>query len=812
MQTQISSDLNINTKKIDQKGKAFTELEGIRQKLFLDRYALKDPLGQPIEKYPEEMWRRVSHALSRVEKSKKLRDDWGERFFNSMRGFRFCPAGRFLTSAGTDTDTTMINCFVIPSPEDSRPGIIKTLEQVTEISARGGGVGFNLSSLRPRGAYLKNINGTSSGAVSWGEIYSVAAHDIIQQGGTRRGALMMMLWDWHPDLMEFITVKKEKGKILGANLSVCITDKFMEAVENDLDWDLMFPDTDFEKYRSEWHGDLENWQASGYPVKVHKTVKAKLLWDMICDSAWASAEPGIVFMDRYNKMNNTWYFEKNIATNPCGEQGLPAWGVCNLSSINLSTFVKEGKFDYKEYAETIKVGVRFLDNAVDSEKYLYKEIEETQKKERRVGLGTIGLADALIKMKIRYGSEESIAVIDRIYKMLRDVAYETSIELAKEKGAFPMFIAKKYLKGGFTKTLPKNIRDNIKKHGIRNALIITQAPTGKISLMADVSSGIEPVFSFSYIQKDRLGERTMYHSLYQEWINSHPSEELPNYFVVADDLTPEEHVNIQSIIQKYTDSSISKTVNAPENHSVDDVKKLYRLAYENGCKGISYMREGSREGTLVRTDGKTDGVKTSEKNGKDDIPHKTPVWQRPLRVQGSTYRLKTPVGTAFITVNHDEFGGPFEVFINVGRAGSDVQAMAEALGRVISKSLRFENELTNRERALLLVEQLRGIGGSRTIGYGAEKIFSLPDAIAKALSLDMGLTPPNDKKEGINPEAVTNGNGEKTLWTTMEKEEKNDEQLQLLMKEADICPSCGNATLVSEMGCKTCHGCGYAEC
>jgi len=779
-----------------------TKLEGIRKKLFLDRNSMKDERGNPVEKFPEQMWARVAWAISQVEKTPGLKKLWEKSFYEAMLNFRFCPAGRFLTSAGTGADNTMINCYVIPSPEDSRLGIIRTLEHVTEISARGGGVGFNLSTLRPRGSYLKSINGTSSGSVSWAELYSVAAHDVIQQGGTRRGALMMMLWDWHPDIEEFITVKRAQGKILGANLSVCVSDDFMRAVQNDLTWDLKFPDTNHEQYRIGWNGDIKDWEKKGYPVKVHKSLKARDLWDLICDSAWASAEPGVVFMDRGNAMSNSWYFEKNVSTNPCGEQHLPAWGVCNLSSINLAALVTEGEFDYDEFKKIIKVGVRFLDNAVDAENYLYKEIENTQKTERRLGLGTMGLADALIKMKVRYGSQESLEIIKKIYTILRDVAYETSVDLAKEKGVFPKFDAKKFLQSGFMKTMPGPIRKKIRNQGIRNAFLLTEAPTGKISLLAGVSSGIEPVFSFSYVQKDRLGERTMYNPLYNEWVSKHEGEEIPDYFVVADDLTPQEHVEIQSLIQKYTDSSISKTVNAPKTHSVDDVKKLYMLAYETGSKGISYMREGSREGTLIRSEEK----KEVHKNGDSEKPH---VWERPVKIMGSTYRLKTPVGTAFITINHDEIGAPVELFINVGRAGSDVQAMAEALGRIISKSLKFGSHLTSRERAVLIIEQLQGIGGSRTVGFGAEKIASLPDAIAKALVLDMGLIPDKQKAEGI---FLENGNGKSKSEQLSLETDGDQEQLILLTKEADICPSCGNATLVHEMGCKTCYGCGYSEC
>lgn len=791
--------------------KSGTKLEGIRKKLFEDRYALKDEKGKVIEKYPEQSWKRMAHALAQIEKTQKLQNYWEKVFYSAMTDFKFVPAGRVWCSAGTGTIATMINCFVIPSPHDSRQGIIKTLEHVTEISARGGGVGFNISSLRPRGSYIKKVNGTTSGAVSWASLYSVTAHEIIQQGGTRRGALMLMLWDWHPDIKEFITAKKDNGKLLGANLSVCVSDKFMKKVEKNGDWQLKFPDTSFKKYDTEWDGDICSWEEKGYPTKIYDTVKARQLWDTICESAWESAEPGVVFLDQYNNLNNTYYFEKIVATNPCGEQGLPGWGVCNLSSINLSALVKDGKFDFEDFEKMIRVGTRFLDNAVDLENYIYPEMEEGQKNERRVGLGTMGLADALIKMQVRYGSEESLHLTEKIYKLLRNVAYDTSCDLAKEKGTFPKFISTKYLRGGFAKTLPKEIRSRIKKEGIRNSHLLTQAPTGKISLLAGVSSGIEPVFSFSYLQRDRLGERKMYHPLYQEWINGNGKDKIPDYFVVADDLSPEEHVNVQALIQKYTDSSISKTVNAPETHSVDDVKKLYKMAYKTGCKGISYMREGSREGTLVRH---KDNSKTYEKevhtNGEIE---KNDEWVRPTKISGSTYRLKTPVGTAFITVNHDELGAPVELFINVGKAGSDVQAMAEAMGRLISKTLKMGNSLSTRERAFHVIGQLRGIGGSRTVGFGKEKIASLPDAVAKALSLDMELISSEENMADVG----MNGDSKKVQQlvigeSSIENITKDQGQLTLLARKADICPSCGNATLVHEMGCTTCHGCGYSEC
>lgn len=794
---------------------SLTELTGIRQKLFLDRYSMKDKDGNPVETHPEEMWARVAKAVSGVEKTDQKRKYWEGQFFEAMLNFKFSPGGRFLTAAGTGTEATMINCYVIPNPADTRRGIIKTLEYMTEISARGGGVGFNISTLRPSGSYLKAVNGTTSGAVSWAGLYSMAVHDIIQQGGTRRGALMLMMWDWHPDIEEFVTVKKTPGKMVGANLSVCVSDAFMESVRADSDWDLVFPDTNFEKYRSEWDGDLSEWREKGYPVKVYKTLKAKYLWDLICEYAWASAEPGVVFMDRYNEMNNSWYFEKNIATNPCGEQGLPAWGVCNLSSINLASFVENEEFDYEAFEKIIRVGVRFLDNAVDTEKYLYPEIEAKQKSERRLGLGTMGLADALIKMHIRYGSSESFSIIDKIFKLLRDVSYETSIEIAKEKGSFPKFNAKKFLEGGFIKTLPENIRGKIKKFGIRNAFLVTEAPTGKISLLSGVSSGIEPVFSFSYSQKDRLGERTMYHPLYQEWLGKNEGEKVPDYFVVADDLTPSEHVKIQALIQKYTDSSISKTVNAPATHTVSDVKRLYEDAYTSGCKGISYMREGSREGTLVRA--------------KEEVtikPGETPLDIRPFVVTGSTYRLETPVGIAFITINETNEKEPLELFINVGKAGSDVQAMAQALGRTISAALRFRSNVNPKERAREIAMQLAGIGGRRSVGFGPKKVLSLPDAVACAISMhfDFRVNGFFDKSslQGKKAEVSADthedtGDGYVKNIEISVSEIKEEHEPQVLFKEehqraGDICPSCGSSSLVFEEGCSKCYSCGHSEC
>ena len=799
-----------------------TDLTGMRQKVFLDRYSLKDKEGTPLEKTPEEMWKRVAKAIAGVEKPKN-RKKWEREFYGVMEGFKFLPGGRILAGAGTGYDVTYYNCFVIPDPPDSREGIMRNLTQMIEIMARAGGVGLNLSRLRPRGARVKKVNGFSSGPINWAELYSLATKDIVQQGGTRRGALMLMIHDWHPDIEEFITVKQDLRKINGANLSVCVSDAFMEAVKKDADWDLVFPDLDDPKYDSKWTGEIDEWRAMGGKVEVKKTIKARYLWNLICEAAWRSAEPGLHFLERSNKRSNTWYFERLIATNPCGEQPLSAWAVCNLGAMNLSAYVKNEKFDYDSFGKDVRVAMRFLDNVIDDTYYFYKENERVAKDIRRTGLGILGLADALIKMKIKYGDNESLKVITKIFETLRDNAYIASSDIAKEKGTFPKFNKKKYLQGWHIQRLPKEIQKKIAKQGIRNAVLLTIAPTGTTSLLSGVSSGIEPVYEFEFIRRDRLGEHIMYHPLYEEWKKENPNQVRPEYFVGANDLTPEDHVKVQAVAQEYIDSSISKTVNAPNTHTVEDVKRLYELAYDNGLKGITYMRDGSREGVLSRVEDK--------KEEKPAVLEYAPVKPRPYMVEGVTYQTDTPVGKTFITINHNEKGEPFEVFITIGKVGSDVAAMADALGRMISLNLRVNGVLSPRERVRQIVAQLIGIGGAKSVGFGESRVRSLPDAIAKVLSNHFsfkvnGVVEDKHPANGLS-NGHTNGNGHSVSTNVphepVKAEVKEDiketavklEQLTIQHSSTglfDLCPECGSGTLAYEEGCKKCYSCGYSEC
>lgn len=800
------------------------ELTGIRQKVFLDRYALRDKDGNLTESTPEQMWKRVAWGISQNEK-KRDQKHWESEFYRVMEDFKFVPAGRILSGAGTNYQVTYFNCFVIPSPKDSREGILDSLKQLVEIQSRAGGVGLNLSSLRPRGARVKKVNGTSSGPVTWAGLFSYATHDVVQQGGSRRGATMLMLWDWHPDIEEFITVKEDLTKINGANLSVCVSDKFMEAVKADADWDLIYPDIDDPEYDAKWDGEIDTWQALGKAVKVHKTVKARYLWDLICTAAWKSAEPGLHFMERSNKRSNTWYFEKLIATNPCGEQPLGAWAVCNLGAMNLSAYVKEadlttekaGWFDFESFGADAKVAMRLLDNVIDQTYYFFKENEKCAKEIRRTGLGIMGLGDALIKMQLAYGSEESLPVIEKIFRTLRDNAYEASTDMAKEKGSFPMFDRDKYLEGYHIKALPKKIRDQIVEKGIRNAVLLTIAPTGTTSLVSGVSSGIEPVYEFSFLRRWRGGEEIVYHPLFEEWKKAHPEAIKPPYFVSANDLIPAEHAKVQAVAQDYIDSSISKTVNAPNSHTIDDVKTLYMMAYDMGLKGVTYMRDGSRQGVLERI-----GDKKKEEEAK--AAQAMPIRKRPLALSGVTHETQTPLGNTFITINHDSEGKPFELFINSGKSGSDVMAMSEALGRIMSMVLRIQSPVEPRERIREMIDQLTGIGGGRSVGFGPNRVRSLPDAVAKVLAEHFEFRVNGhvaDKVVGMK-NIMADALKTDVVATPAPKVEAPIVAVQAPLPmvaatphstaNADLCPECGAAAFVHEEGCAKCYACGHAEC
>lgn len=792
-------------------------------------------VDKPLETRPEQMMDRVAHGIASAETTPEKQTEWEAKFRWLLDGYKFVPAGRILTGAGTPQALTYYNCYVIPSPKDSRDGIIETLRQMNEIFSRGGGVGINISSLRPRYAYVKGVNGRSSGAVSWGSLYSFST-GLIEQGGSRRGALMLILNVWHPDVMEFVNSKRQAGKITNANISVGVTDDFMEAVENDADWDLVFPDVSDPEYNEKWDGYLPNWLALGKNVIKHKTVKAKELWHSIIESAWASAEPGLFFIDRANKMSNSWYFAPLICTNPCGEQPLPAWAVCNLGAINLSKFVaKTEAGDYEVTWEklglSIRYAVRFLDNVIDSTPYFFDENKHQQKSERRVGLNTMGIAEMMIRLGIKYGSEESMDFINELYEFIATEAYRASTDLAVEKGVFSMFDAAKFLQSGFMRQMPEPVRHWVATKGMRNVTILTQAPNGTIGTMVGTSTGIEPFYSWTYMRKSRLGLHEENVRIVQEWQANNPGQTLPNYFVNAMDLSPEEHVNVLAACQRWVDSAISKTSNTPKSYTVEQTAALYTLMYKLGCKGGTIYRDGSRsEQVLTLKEDKKEESVTPIVNHSEE-PGKVIPRRRPETLNGKTYRIRTGYGNLYITVNEDEQGNPFEVFAQIGKAGGFFAGQAEAISRLASLSLRSGIEIHE------LIEQLKGIRGPQVSWNEGGMILSLPDAIGQVLEkhidkqqaqLDLNLTPTATLADDIESKA------EEELAQTAASNQGLEGQNLVIdaihsvvlpgtqgsnkkrrsiadYGDAPVCPSCGSMVALGE-GCLYCQNCGWSKC
>jgi len=635
----------------------------------------------------------------------------------------------------------------------------------------------------------------------------------VYTSNSRRGALMLILNDWHPDVFDFINSKRQAGQITNANISVGVSDKLMEAVKADGDWELVFPDTGDPDYDELWDGDLDTWIAAGRKVQHYKTIKARELWDAIIESAWASAEPGVWFNERSNKMANSWYFNPLISTNPCGEQPLGAFSVCNLGAINLSRFYDEDADDvaWDELRQTVQYATRFLDNVIDTTPYFFQENADVQLSERRVGLGTMGIAELMLKLQVRYGSDESVELIDKVYGLITTTAYETSSELAREKGAFPKFDAEKFLESGFMQGMPDTVREKIRQNGIRNVTLLTQAPTGTTGTMVNTSTGVEPFFSWVYYRKSRLGLHEEQVPIVKDWYDANPEAiELPDYFATAMDLAPRDHVKVQGAFQRWIDSAISKTCNVPNDYTIEQVSELYQYMYELGCKGGTIYRDGSRDEQVLmlkgdeRAESEMEELKGEDKSAKKETveqvatPHR--VYPRPERLTGTTIRTQTPFGKAYITINRDENNYPFEVFITIGKVGSDIQADADGLGRMISLQLRTTAPHNRKDMLKLIIEQLQDIGGARPIGFGPKRVLSLPDAVASVL-MDEFFKEEQPQQLGLPIEEVD-----------VAPTPTDNVVISGSISGADMCPECGTISLIRAEGCRKCLTCGYSEC
>ena len=745
----------------------------IAEQIWDMKYRLKDADGTAIDKSDEETWARIAKDLARVEKNK---EQWEKEFYAALEDFKFLPAGRITAGAGTNRKVTLFNCFVMGTIPDDMEGIFNMLKEAALTMQQGGGIGYDFSTIRPNGALVKGVAADASGPLSFMDVWDSMCRTIMS-AGSRRGAMMATMRCDHPDIEQFISAKSDPIRLRMFNLSVLVTDPFMEAVKNDGDWNLIF------------NGE------------VYKTLKARTLWDQIMQSTYDYAEPGVIFIDRINKLNNLNYCETISATNPCGEQPLPPYGACLLGSINFAQLVekpfeKSAKINEAELESLVATAVRMMDNVVDASKFPLKEQAQEAKNKRRIGLGVTGLADALLMVGLRYGSDEAAAQTERWLHILAKSAYSASVELAKEKGAFPLFDAEAFLKSGSMQTMDKEICCDIKKYGIRNALLTSIAPTGTISLYAgNVSSGIEPVFAYSYtrkvLQKDgsKTEEEVVDYAV-RMWRDLKGDTPLPDYFVNAQTLSPLEHVKMQSAAQKWIDSSISKTINCPEDIDFESFKSVYMEAYETGCKGCTTYRPNDVTGSVLTVSSSKE--KPMEEEGADVIYMSEPL-DRPNELEGSTYKLKWPDSehAIYVTINDALVNGsrrPFEVFIN--SKNMEHFAWTVALTRMISAVFRRGGDVS------FVVEELKAVfdprGGAWVNGKYIPSILAAIGGVLETHMVKIGFL----KGEGLG----------------LKEDPKSNQVINFSENKAKACSSCGQFEMQMVEGCMTCRSCGYSKC
>ncbi len=780
------------------------------------RYLRRGPDGQPAETV-EQMFRRVTSHVAAVE------EEWGKdaeavdaAFYDLVTGLRFMPNSPTFTGAGTRLNQ-LAACFVLSISDDmgrEEDGIFQTLRDTALIQQTGGGTGFSFSRLRPKGAVVHSSGGQATGPVGFMQVFDTAS-EIVSQGGARRGANMAVLRVDHPDIRQFITCKSKEGNITNFNISVGATDEFMQAVEDDGVVDLVNPQ------------DGAVWE----------TVPAREIFDQIVAGAHRNGEPGLLFLDAANRDNPCPHLGEYEASNPCGEQFLLPYENCCLGSVNLAQHVSYGHnghpaVDWKRLAETVELAVRFLDDVIEANGYVpaVPQLEQAAHRTRRIGLGIMGLGDLLYHLRVRYGSDEGQELAAQVIEFIRYHALRASVGLARERGPFPAIQGSIYdpddlrwlpprpltpytrlEKWGRPELDWREVVEGIRRHGIRNAAQTTVAPTGTVATVAGCEAyGCEPVFALAYTRhvNDNGNDLELQYvsplflralaeagldkaardDVVQQVIKSgscQAVEDAPpavrRTFVVAGDIMAEEHVRMQAALQAFVDSSISKTVNFPATATPDDVAQAFRLAWKLNCKGLTVYVTGSREKVVLETE-----ETRQAKQQPAGVMVPTTVRPRPHSLPGQTYRLATPLGTAYIAINANGDNEPFEVFLNVGKAGSDTAAVAEAIGRLISLILRIPSPLSATRRLKQVIRQLKGIGGGRPLGFGRDRVRSLPDGVAQVLAEHLGLMEPPDGERGA-------------------------EQLALF-PTGDLCPECGHAALVNEEGCRRCYACGHSEC
>jgi ribonucleoside-diphosphate reductase alpha chain len=746
----------------------------IAEQIWDMKYRLKAADGTALDHSIEDTWRRIARALAAVEADPAL---WEDRFYAALEDFKFLPAGRITAGAGTRRSVTLFNCFVMGTIPDSMGGIFEMLKEAALTMQQGGGIGYDFSTIRPRGAAVHGVAADASGPLSFMDVWDAMCRTIMS-AGSRRGAMMATMRCDHPDIEAFIAAKQDAARLRMFNLSVLVTDPFMEAVKADGPWDLVFEG------------------------RVYQTVQARDLWNRIMRATYDYAEPGVIFIDRINKANNLNYCETIAATNPCGEQPLPPYGACLLGSVNLARLVVDpftdgARLDAQALDDLVRVAVRMMDNVVDASRFpLQAQAQEAQAK-RRIGLGVTGLADALLMVGLRYGSDAAVAQLDAWMREIARAAYLASVDLAREKGAFPLFEAEGFLASANMQNMDEDLREAIRTHGIRNALLTSIAPTGTISLYAgNVSSGIEPVFAYEYtrkvLQKDgsRTEEKVEDYAV-RLWRETHGDAPLPAYFVNAQTLAPMDHVKMQAAAQKWVDSSISKTINCPEDISFDDFKDVYMAAWDMGCKGCTTYRPNEVTGSVLSVSEKTEAAPEADK-GADVVYLSTP-FDRPAALEGHTYKLKWPGSehAIYVTINDTVINGhrrPFEIFIN--SKNMEHFAWTVALTRMISAVFRRGGDVS------FVVEELKAVfdprGGAWVEGRYIPSILAAIGGVIEQHLIRIGFIEGEGLGLKTDPEAERMAVGE--------------------APRGKSCPACGAYEMVMIEGCMTCRACGHSKC